>query len=331
MTSAEPLEKPLITSVPRFESRSKILSSLKNWCQATGWPKNFSKKPSWSTLVFWISVSRPWNRRPPVSTPRHTKECEEAATQQWLQNGLFEKGSEQPSAFFMSNPFHPTSTRLARSTFGCKMLLFLSTPDPTVYVLQYRLELAAIDLKLPIMNGFGSLAEMELFCFHWIKLHFLIAGELQDQHTSLDKPRLIQLKGWSCELWSCNSGVLNLCPVYVRHLGSQKNVDHNEIQTKMGPHPIGSLGCWQLMIHALRLNKFVAPANYECLNYTNKAQGSLSTKRVRQDTIACLSTSLWFWWCQMGHWYSSSVKNARRRIFCQCDINEQIHANTHTE
>lgn len=40
------------------------------------------------------------------------------------------------------------------------MLLFLSTPDPTVYVLQYRLELSAIDLKLLIMNGFGSLAEM---------------------------------------------------------------------------------------------------------------------------------------------------------------------------
>jgi len=73
------------------------------------------------------------------------------------------------------------------------MLLFLSTPDPTVYVLQYRLELAAMDLKLPIMNvvwQFGR--DGGIFCFHWINLHFLIAGELQDQHTSLDKPRLIQ-------------------------------------------------------------------------------------------------------------------------------------------
>ena len=70
--------------------------------------------------------------------------------------------------------------------------------------------------------------------------------------------------------------------------------NHN-CQTKMGPPQLAALGVDSDAHHAPSLNKFVAPANNECLlNYTNKAQGSLSTKRARQDTIACLSTSLWF-------------------------------------
>lgn len=78
MTSAEPLEKPLITS-NKIKNRSKTLSSLKNWCRVTGWPKNFSKKPSWSTLVKDLCNAH-FQFRPPVSAKPRKRVLESSHT-----------------------------------------------------------------------------------------------------------------------------------------------------------------------------------------------------------------------------------------------------------
>ncbi len=172
MTNAEPLENPLITS-NKIEQKTvyKNVVIIQNCCQVTGWPKNFSKKPSWST-----SKVKKVGSRQPLKNQQFLAEARKralgsshtAVTAEWP---LWERFQTVCFNLF----FHFT-----QPTLDWLEILFLSTSDPTW---SYYVCLAKRGWSLQnryiwnfLFHGFGNLAVWQMcilcvcvcVCFHWM-------------------------------------------------------------------------------------------------------------------------------------------------------------------